>query len=303
MRAFGKVRIRIEGIMPERALLRLRRAGIKLFGIRKKDKGAITLTVQKKELEKVFAIYPKTCYNIDGNSAYSVRVLGETGLLKCVTWAKRRAGFLLGALCFCIGSLYLDTLVMDVEFVGTNVYAREALAVLEENGIRAFAPYKRGKEDEVCSKLLTLRGVEFCSVKKSGLYVRVEMRIGEEMPVPIRVGAYVCQHTGTIRSVTALRGTLLKQAGERVQKGEKVIDNRFTTPSGITQEVDAVGRAVIDCVYEAVIETEDEERAFATAYLSAGIGEMDTLTETTVTPIQNGFAVKLCYTAVESFNL
>ncbi len=303
MPTFGKVRIRIEGVMPERALLKLRRAEIQLFSIQKRDKTTLDCTAWQKDLVKIFAIYPKVCYNIDKHSTYTVRVLGERGALKYVRKAKCRAGFLLGALCFCIGSLYLDTLVLGVEFVGTSVYARETLEVLEKSGIRAFAPYKRGEEDGVCSKLLTLRGVEFCSVQKSGLYVRVEMRMGEEMPMPVRAGAYTSGHTGTLLAVTALSGTPVRAVGDHVQKGEILIEDCLVTPSGERIRADVVGRAVIDCVYEAIIEAEDETQAFASAYLSAGLGENDTLTERTVTAIGNGFAVRMRYTAVESFNL
>ena len=303
MGEWGKFRIRIEGIMPERALLRIRRAGIKLFSVRKASQTALDCTVYKKDLEKIFAIYPKVCYTISGHSAYCVRILGEVGILKYATWIKRRAVFLLGALGFCIGSLYVDTLVFDVEFVGTSVYARETLATLEECGVRMGLPYRRGKEDLISAKLLSLRGVEFCSVKKDGLYVCVEMRLSEEMPVPIRAGAYTAEHAGEILSITALRGTALKQAGESVQKGETLIADYFTATDGEKVRVDVVGRAVIACIYEAVVEAETEEEAFATAYLSADIGEKDTLIETSLSPMQNGFCVRLRYTAVESFNL
>lgn len=303
MAEWGKLRIRIEGVMPERALLRLRRAGVSLFGIKKKSKTELDCTVPKKEIEKVFAIYPKICYNVDGKSTYAVRVLGETGLAKPIAWAKHRLGFLLGALCFCIASLYVNTLVLGVEFVGSRVYAREAVAVLEEYGVRTFVPYKSGNEDLVCSKLLALRGVEFCSVKKFGLYLRVEMHLNDEMPVPIRAGAYKAQHTGVITELTVLRGTPVKNVGDSVVNGEVLIADYFTTVSGEKVRVDAVGRACIACVYESVIPVETEEEAFATAYLSAGIEESDVLTETRVTPTKNGFAVRLAYRAVESFNL
>ncbi len=299
----GKVRIRIEGVMPERALLRLRRAEIKLFSVKKREKTAIEAIAWQKDLVKIFAIYPKVCYTIHTGSAYSVRVLGEVGVLKYFVWAKRRVGFLLGALCFAIGSLYTDTLVLGVELVGSNVYVRESLAVLEEHGIRVGLPYRKGKEDSVCSKLLSLRGVEFCSVQKSGLYVRVELRVSDEFPVPVRAGAYTVQHSGQILGMTVLSGTPLKTTGDTVQAGETLVGDYFVTPSGEQVKTEVVARAVIACTYEAIVEAEDEDCAFAVAYLLAGIGENDNLTEKSVTPANGGYAVKLSYTAVESFNL
>ena len=65
MPAFGyKVRLQLTGIMPQRALLRLRRAQIPLFSVTKTDEKTLRFCVWKKDEEKVFAIYPKVCYNI-----------------------------------------------------------------------------------------------------------------------------------------------------------------------------------------------------------------------------------------------
>ena len=48
-------RLAIEGIMPERALLRLKRAGIDVFDVKKPQKNQILLSVKAKDCEKVFA--------------------------------------------------------------------------------------------------------------------------------------------------------------------------------------------------------------------------------------------------------
>ena len=57
---FGPPRdkILIEGLMPERALLRLRRVGIGVYNAKKIEKNQILFSVNKKDTEKVFAIYP-----------------------------------------------------------------------------------------------------------------------------------------------------------------------------------------------------------------------------------------------------
>ena len=58
-----KDRLQIEGIMPERALLRLRRAQIPLYNVKKIAKNRILFRVKRKDVEKIFAIYPNICYN------------------------------------------------------------------------------------------------------------------------------------------------------------------------------------------------------------------------------------------------
>ena len=59
----GKEKILLEGLMPERALLRLRRAGIAVYNVQKIKKNRIVFLIKKKDSEKVFAIYPKMCYS------------------------------------------------------------------------------------------------------------------------------------------------------------------------------------------------------------------------------------------------
>ena len=100
-----KTRIRITGIMPERALLRIRRTGAPLYSVRKETPTSLVCIVRKKDLEKIFAIYPKVCYTIYGQSPYAVQTLGDVGVWKWLGWAKRRVGFILGAMLWQLDSL------------------------------------------------------------------------------------------------------------------------------------------------------------------------------------------------------
>ncbi|MBQ3220634.1 MAG: sporulation protein YqfD [Clostridia bacterium] len=296
-------RIEIEGFMPERALLKLKRAGIPLFEVKKTQKNRILLSVNKKDIEKVFAIYPKVCYNNNGYIPYTARSLGETGVGKPLSWAKKRAGFLLGGLLFCCATLFFDSFTFGVSFVGSSVYEREARQALESYGIKPFARYASGNEDLVCSKLLALDGVEFCSVQKKGLWVRVEMRLGDTVRLQLIGGDMRARHTGEILSITALRGTPLKKAGDTVQAGDTLVGGWFSIEEGEQVSVEPIARASIKCVHEGEYEAEDAESAFARAYLALGLEEDCKVTEKTVEKRENGFFVRIAYTAVESVNL
>ena len=94
MNAFyiGKEELLLEGVMPQRALLRLRRSGISLYNVKKIEKNRILFQVKRKDSEKVFAIYPNVCYNNSVYSPYTVKNLGARGALRYLEWAKRRAG-------------------------------------------------------------------------------------------------------------------------------------------------------------------------------------------------------------------
>lgn len=305
---FGNLRERlyIEGVMPERALLRLKRAGIAVYDVKKVEKNRILLSVKKKDSEKVFAIYPNVCYNISVYTPYTVQKAPQKGLTRLVDSAKKRVGLLLGALLFLIALPLADRFVFAVDFIGTDVYAREAYAALEEVGVQPFAPYKSGKEDLVCAKLLALDGVEFCSVKKRGLRVLVEIRTSAFANQNKQNGGMYAKHTGEIVSITVLRGTPLKKKGDQINAGELLVGDWFTTQDGGQVRVETIARARIACVYEQEIAAASAEEAFAQAYLELDLNDGCEITAWEVEKseeTENLFHVKIDYAAIEKINL
>ncbi|MBQ8685824.1 MAG: sporulation protein YqfD [Clostridia bacterium] len=303
MSLLPRVRVSIEGVMPERALLRLKRAGICLYNIKKPQKNRIVFSIKKKDSEKVFAIYPNVCYNRNGYSPYTARRIGALGFARVSERLGKRLGLLLGGLLFCAATLFADSLVLGVDFVGSSVYAREAYAALEEQGIKPFSRYASGKEDLVCAKLLALERVEFCSVKKSGLRVQVEIRLADfEKPV-LRSGDMLARHTGKLLSVTALRGTPLKKLGDSVTAGEALVGGYVQAASGERVAVQPIARASIACTYETELAAGDEEEAFAESYLALDLREGDRITARFVERRENAYFVRIEYIAIEAFNL
>ena len=295
-------RLEICGMMPERALLRLKRAGITVYNVEKPQKDRLALSVKKREVEKVFAIYPKTSYNGNGYTPYTVRSLGRIGIGKYLDFAQKRIGFTIGACLFCIATLFADSFVFGVEFSASSVYQREAYAVLEEYGIKPFSRYQRGNEDLICSKLLSLDGVEFCSVKKSGMRVVVDMRLSPEQKNTVEKGDMQAKHTGTLLSITAVKGTAQKQVGDSVRTGETLVGAWIENAEGERQKTEVIARASIACAYECIVQTNDEQEAFAVAYMQSQITQEDRVTDVCMQPLANGYQVKIAYTAIESIN-
>ena len=294
-------KILVEGIMPERALLRLRRAGIDVYNVKKTQKNQILFSVKKKDSEKVFAIYPNVCYNSNGYSPYVARKVGAEGLARLLSRGKDRIGLVLGALLFCGCTLFSDTLVLGVEFTGTDVYARETYAALREANIRLFAPYRKGKEDLSCAKLLSIDGVEFCSVKKRGMRLVVEIRTAPFGKESAKDGQLYADCDGVILSMTVLRGTALKKIGDRVNAGEPLVGDWFSTEDGGHVRVQAIARVCIACTYVEEIAAATEQEAFAIAYLAVGADSV-VLRERRVTATERGFAVRLAYESVQTIN-
>jgi similar to stage IV sporulation protein len=297
-----RTRLRIDGVMPERALLKLRRAGIALYRVKKVQKTQILLEVKKKDIEKVFAIYPKVCYNSSGYSPYTATVLGDIGLAKAFGFIKNRIGLIVGGLAFCALTLFADTLVFSVEVVGTRAYERDVKCILAKYGVKPFSKYGERDVDEICSEILRLDGVEYCSVQKSGLRVAVDIRLAKFQVPTLTIGDMTAKRSGEIRNITVLCGTPLKKVGDTVVLGERMVGGYFQTESGTQKTVAPIARAEIACVYECAFAVETEEQAFAAAYLELGLNENDEIENTEIAQTENGYIVKIAYTVIETIN-
>ena len=298
-----KEKLLLEGLMPERALLRLRRAGIAVFHAKKVEKNQILFCINKKDCEKVFAIYPAVCYNNNGYSPYVAKKIRAHGVARLREKLRNRAGLFLGGLLFCFATLYADSFVFGVDFTASSVYAREALQTLETRGIKPFAKYKSDEIDLICAELMRLDGMEFCSVKKRGLRLQVEMRLSSFTKPSMQSGDMLARHTGTILSISALKGTPLCKVGDEVRISQPLVGAYVQKSDGEKVKTTAIARASIACVYENVFDVNSEEEAFANGYLCAGLSQADTLINRVAERRDNGYFVRLEYVANEAFNL
>ena len=304
---FFKQRFLLEGIMPERALLRLKRAHIAVYNVKKPQKNQLLFSVQAKDGEKVFAIYPKACYNSNGYNPYKLTFLGDVGLGKTVKKLKNRVGAILGALLFCGVCLYADTTVLGVQVVGATDYTREALIALKQNGVGFFSPYVKGKEDLICADILSCDSVEFCSVQKVGLWLRVEIRKGNFFKAQTQNGNMQSLKKGKILSIDVLSGTALKKVGDEVQIGETLVGAWFLRMNSAGDEVQTptkvIARVKTECVFQTTLQTEDEESAFCQAYLLAGLSGEEEIVEKTVHKQDDLFTVAITYVIEQRYNL
>ncbi|MBE5740190.1 MAG: hypothetical protein E7349_04970 [Clostridiales bacterium] len=296
-------RFSVEGIMPERALARLKRAGICIYNAKKVKKNQILFSVSRKDSEKVFAIYPNVCYNISVYTPFVVKKVGAEGIARYVELMKKRAGLLLGGLLFAAAIVASDSLIFGIQFVNSSVYERETLMALEESGIKPFAPYNDKDLDVACSKILSLDGVEYCSVRKTGFWAQVELRFSPFTLNRFEKDSMKAKHTGTLLSLTALKGTPVKKIGDEIQVNDVLVENYFSLESGGQVCVEPIARASIACCYEAVLEANSEEEAFAMAYLELGLSDLDTITAKEITGADCLYTVKIGYIVIERINM
>ncbi len=293
-------RFLLEGWMPERALLRLRRAGISLYDIQKIAQNRILFSIKRRDKEKVLTLYPQ---NKVETTAYRVKYLHPEGFGRYVSFMQRRVGLLIGGL-LCIALLLASQpLVFTVDIIGDECYRRDVLQALDEAGIQRFAPYKKGQEDLVCAKLLAMDGVEYCAMKKTGNRLAVEIRLSSFPKVKTETGKMQAKHDGTVLSMTVLRGSPQKQIGDTVRKGETLVEDHFITEDGGQVRVEIIARVCLACTWEGEIEANSEEEAFAKAYLTVNFTEQDTLQKTTIKNNGKTYRVTMQFQAVETINL
>ena len=296
-----KHRLELKGSMPERALLRFKRANIAVYDVKKKGNDKLLFSVADKDLSRALALYPKQGTSLHDYRPYTLRQKGVRGLWRDVWSTVGRVGLWLGALLFCALTLYADSYVFTIEFVGSTAYVREAKIALAEAGIKPFSRYKKSAEDLVCAKLLSLSGVEFCSVQKSGGRVRVEMRTNDLARQTLQQGSMRAKHGGIVVKTAVLRGTPLKKVGDSVAVGEALAGDWFTTQSGEQVRVEIIARVQIACTYQAVFKVDDEKTALANAYLEVGVTDVE-FTQKQVENTADGYRVSLAYTVVERWN-
>ena len=294
-----KETILLEGVEPEKALFRLSKAKIPLFEVKKCKKNQILFTVRKKDSEKVFAIYPKMCYNISRRSVYSAQNKGKTGLYKLWDFLCKRVGLFLGAALFFTAVALSQNLVFGLELVGEQSYRAETLTALQQNGVSVYGAYKTGKENAVCADLMKLDGVTFASVKKSGYRVRVELRVSSLSSAYPKKGDFKAEKSGKLLSLTIISGTPLKKEGEAVKAGEAIVGGYLVSSSGEKTEVYPIAKATILCTFQGEIVANTEEDALAALrfYIQG------TLKSVTAKRGENGFLLTAEYEYTQSVNL
>ena len=295
-----KERWLVEGLMPERALDRLQKAGIPLFKAKKIKKNGIVFHIMKKDMEKAFAIYPNMCYNNIRGSVYTFTRVGAPTTRERNVKRIRTLGILLGICAFLAFSLASTKLIFKVEFLGSTIYEREVLSILKESGVRAFGFYEKGREEEFLPKILSLDGVEFCSVQKKGNTLRVEIR---QTPLPQlkrEQGDLIAPKNCVLQSAVALSGTTLKKSGDEIKEGESIVGGFFINADQSKTQIEVVAKAKLLCVEQFLLEDEQNATAQAVLFVESLGGEICSID---VEEIENGVIATIKYTLVIKKNM
>lgn len=255
---------KVEAVAPFRALDKLARRGVCVYDVQKISPVCLKFRAKSKESKKIFAIFRGSCYTV--TKCGSVRLKRLTDALL------RRPGAVAGALLFFALGFASNFFVLDIRVEGSGArYAERAVQILRENGLYLFAPFGQDKAAGAGAQLLSLPGIVFADVEKSGCVVTVTLEESEETPVPAQKRALKASAAGVVEELTVLRGIPLVRAGDTVEEGQTLVGGFFETESGERKETFAVARASILHSYTGEFESgEKSEAALARAVASAG---------------------------------
>lgn len=258
----------LRGRMVEKALQRLKNAGISLYDVKKVQKDAVTFYVTGKDGQKVFAFYPKTWYNKVERGGFELTSFGEKGLRTAIESLWKRVGISIGAAVFVFATAFCDKLVFAVEYSGDSAACAAARTVAKKYGLERFSYSSEATLQKIEAEVFSLDGVSYASVKKSGTVVYVEARRSPFATSALQKGDMLAERAGEIRSVTVLRGTCAVEKGQRVEAGQTLaISKTSSETDGQTTyfETTVCARVVLACSYEAEILAESESEAIAVA--------------------------------------
>ena len=222
----------------EGVLSKLSRAVIAVYRL-KADGAKVSFCVKEEYVKKVFAIFKHRCYNVGIGS--------KSAKMRAVEALKRRIGLFVGAVLFLAAALAANFTVLKVKVTGDCAYlAGDVIEIARHCGIRQWSPCTNADIPSLEAKVLALEGVSFCSVRRMGSYVVIEVMSGGEDAEKCTYSDLVSSESGKLLRLVTISGTPLAEAGERVERGSKLIGAYASGEDGSRRECLAVGFAEIE---------------------------------------------------------
>lgn len=284
MNGFSLFRFTVEGISPEEVIFKLKKEKIPLYHLQKREKNVLELCVERKYRKKVFTILENSCYNI--------KSIKKFGVSRVPDFLKRKAGALIGCLLFLLVCLLSDALVLRIDVRGGN-YRQEALSILAECGVTAGKPYSADLTPELTARILALPEVTFCSIKKSGSVLRVEIERRIVLPGCEKGKNLYASRAGTIERLVVLRGRALVEAGTEAQVGTLLAE---PGEDGVL-----MASVVLVCAYRGTVRADTQKEASAAVRFA--VGEEAQMIDERFTPVADGFFVEATYRVTERVNM
>lgn len=214
------IRYRIVGFNQNYLLNLLKRNGISLYKIVKKEKNITELSIEFNEKQKFFAITENLCYNITR--------IGEYGFLYPLIRLSKKIGVVIGLIVFAVIVIIADKIVFEIDYTGTGaLYKNQAEALLADCGIKKYSVITTSSLRTAENKILSSSDkFSFVSLKKSGGRLKVNLTAAKfsEQVLDTSKKQVVSSVNGVVESVKVYRGTAVVGVGDLIKIGDVLID-------------------------------------------------------------------------------
>ncbi|MCH5147844.1 MAG: sporulation protein YqfD [Clostridiales bacterium] len=280
----------------ESALSKLKRGQITVYNC-KKEGAKFLFFVSDKDIEKVFAIFAKPCYNI--------KVVKKSAKKRAFDFMKLRAGLLLGAAAFIVLAALSDFYMLKIEVDGSGSYLEpEVRRIIQSEGAGEFKLYSSFNTARATGRILALPQVTFCNISKKGSVLTVDVQVDTEHSGALLNSSLISDRAGKVLRLVAICGTEAVKEGDSVEKGSTLI---FPYTLAGEEKVDciAAGYAEIECraTSQYFAETESEQ-SLKEAYASLLLEDGEIIEKTHyVTPTADGVIYVLNYTYLHKISI
>lgn len=230
------VKIRVEGLNIDRQLARLS-ASVNLFDVVRKSRKVVVFQVNREDESKALAFFPSECYN--------VTILGTEGVFSVFDGLKKRpALFLCVIVCFC-ALFFLNGFVWRVEISGEPDDVKQVESVLKQRGIGAGS-LKSSLDLDLAENLIcnSLQNIKYAIISLKGCTVFVEL-YQKDVPEDIvdlnKPQSIYSNTSGVISRMLVISGTPRVSVGDKVEKGQLLIEGVRTFADGTQTPVCAAG--------------------------------------------------------------
>lgn len=203
---------------------KLKKSGIELYNLKKKDNKTILLTINSGKSEKLFAISKELCYN--------VKKVRDSGRLYPLLYLYRNVGVLIGMIVLTFALIFSNDFVFSVDYSGTgSAYKMEANQILLEEGVGTFSRFSSLDLKSLSNKILSKSDkFSFVSIQKRGNRLSVYLSVANKSPETLtgQEKVLISNVSGRIESIKVYRGTPIKSVGESVTPND-VIAHGFVT--------------------------------------------------------------------------
>lgn len=294
MKYFDLTRIAIVSAA-EPALKKLARASVAVYNCKKRGADFI-FCVKDKDIQKVFAIFKKPCYNIRTEIISPVRRLISSAVL--------RAGLLAGAALFALFSYIAGFFVLKVEVTGSGSYLKgEVCAIIGENGGGVGKPFSALDAPLATGRILALPQVVFCKIQKRGSVLVADVHVDSSPQNTVDARPLISDRDGTIVRLVAITGYPNAEAGQAVKKGDVLIDAYRADGAPCV----VCGLAELKCTLHAeYLAADDSEESLKSAYASVFLDGEEVLSRShTVKKAEGGtlFVMEIEYLHKITINL